>query len=355
MVHGMSLKDVSADAPWQLPSRRSLFRALGVGAAVLGTAGCAQEPLKRSSSPNSLSSSASPSEDARRRSSRKKWVHVGDSFTRLSHLVPACAAMTGFQHMDASIPADNSLTATIRTGSDPLRARVDGDKIPAEGSVEILDFDPAGFRMLEGWEYKVEIHGVRGVMILQPPTKKTLFTREREGEAVDATGRVDILMDPGHEQGIGTEGFHHNYSVVFALGRNDIDLGEPVDDLVKNIRTMIEKHPADELRYVVTEIPAWQDEKNGTPEREELDAWNGRLKQEFGDAFIEPFRWLIDHREKSFALAGQEMTDEDRAAGDEGVIPVSLTLGDWGHLSEAGGKACAAGVVEELKRLNLVR
>jgi hypothetical protein len=103
------------------------------------------------------------------------------------------------------------------------------------------------------------------------------------------------------------KGYPQNYSVVFSLGRNDIDIGGSVDGLVKNIRTMIDKHPADELKYVVTEIPAWHNEKIGAPEREELDAWNGRLKQEFGDAFIEPFRWLIDHREKSFALAGQTM------------------------------------------------
>jgi hypothetical protein len=354
MVYGKSMTDALVSGPGSLISRRSLFKAVGMGTAVLGTVGCSSEPLKRNSLSSTSASSAPATGEPRRGSSRRKWVHFGDSFTRLSQVAPACAAITGFRHMDASITGDNSLTAAIRSGSEPLRARIDGPNIPAQGSVEILDLDPTGFRMLEDWEYKVEIQGVRGAIIRDKPSKKTLFTREREGEAVDVSGQVEILMDPGHAQATGTESFHLNYSVVFALGRNDIDLGGSIDDLVKNIRTMIEKHPAADLRYVVTDIPAWQEEKNGTPQREKLDAWNGRLKQEFGDSFIETFRWLIDHRKETFALAEQKMTDRDRAGEGDGVIPASLTLGDRGHLNRAGGKAWAAILVEELKRLHLV-
>lgn len=321
---------------------------------MLTTAGCEQEPLKRIAPPSPPANSASRSGGARRRSSREEWVHLGDSFTNLSRMVPACAELTGYEHMDASMIGDNSLSAAIRSGCLPLMARLDGGKIPSKGSVELRDFVPPAFRMHGSVEHLVEIKGVRGTMIRRRGSQRTWFTRSRSGEEVDASGHVDITADPGHEQSIGTKGFYRNFSVVFALGRNEMDTGGSVDDLVKNIRTMIEKHPAEQLRYVVTEIPAWQHEKIGTPKRAELDAWNGRLKWQFGDTFIEPFRWLIDHREKSFALAELRMTDDDRATGDNGVIPVSLTMDDRGHLSEAGAKACAAGMFEEFKRLHLV-
>jgi hypothetical protein len=354
MVYGKSMTDALVSGPGSLISRRSLFKAVGMGTAVLGTVGCSSEPLKRNSLSSTSASSAPATGEPRRGSSRRKWVHFGDSFTRLSQVAPACAAITGFRHMDASITGDNSLTAAIRSGSEPLRARIDGPNIPAQGSVEILDLDPTGFRMLEDWEYKVEIQGVRGAIIRDKPSKKTLFTREREGEAVDVSGQVEILMDPGPRAGYWHREFPPQLFCCFCAWSQRHRSRGSIDDLVKNIRTMIEKHPAADLRYVVTDIPAWQEEKNGTPQREKLDAWNGRLKQEFGDSFIETFRWLIDHRKETFALAEQKMTDRDRAGEGDGVIPASLTLGDRGHLNRAGGKAWAAILVEELKRLHLV-
>ncbi|WP_129659973.1 SGNH/GDSL hydrolase family protein [Rothia uropygialis] len=354
MVQCQSATDASVSGAGQMTSRRSLFRALGLGSASLMTAGCSQEPLKRIESPRPLIRSGPPTGNARHRSSREEWVHLGDSFINLSKMVPACAELTGYEHMDASMIGDTSLIAAIRTGCEPLRARVDGGRIPAKGSVELLDFDPPAYRMHEGVEHLVEICGIRGEMIRPRGSKRTWFRRPWSGEGLDVAETVDITVDPRHEQSIGTKGFHRNYSVVFALGRNDMDIGGSVDELVKNIRTMIEKHPAKQPRYVVTEIPAWQDEEIGAPKRQELDAWNERLKQEFGDAFIEPFRWLIEHREKSFAVADRRMTGKDRTAEDNGVIPASLTLDVRGHLSIPGGKAYAAGVFEEFKRLHLV-
>ncbi len=321
---------------------------------MLGTAGCAQDPLRRSSTPTSVASSASPAGDARRRSSHGEWVHFGDSFVNLSRMVPACAELTGYEHMDASMIGDTSLVVAIRSGCQPLKARLDGNRIPAKGSVEVIDFDPPTFKVHEGVDLPVEIDGVQGTIVQPRDSGKTWFKRDRSGNELKISEPVEITVDPRHEQSVATKGIYQNYSVVFSLGRNDIDIGGSVDDLVKNIRTMIDKHPADDLKYVVTDIPAWHNERIGAPEREELDAWNGKLKQEFGDAFIEPFRWLIDHREKSFALAGQTMDDADRAAENDGVIPDALTIDDRGHLSEAGGKACAAGFFEEFKRLHLV-
>ena len=355
MVYGKPVTDMGASSGSEpLTSRRSLFRSLGLGAAAFTTAGCTQEPLKRTASPVPVARNGSPKGGARRRSSGGEWVHFGDSFTNLSKVVPACAELTGYEHMDASMIGDNSLTAAIRSGGEPLRGRLAGGRIPAKGWAEVLDFDPPAFRMHEEVEYLVEIGNVRGTMVRPRSSKRAWFRRPWSGEELDVSGCVDITVDPRHEQSIGTKGFHRNFSVVFSLGRNDIDTGGSVNGLVKNIRTMIEKHPAKQLRFVVTEIPAWKGEKIGTPKRAELDAWNGRLKQEFGDSFIEPFQWLIEHREQSCALAGQKMTDEDRAAGDGGVIPISLTMDDRGHLSEAGGKAYAAGVFEEFRRLRLV-
>ncbi|MDN5617244.1 MAG: hypothetical protein L0G31_03485 [Kocuria sp.] len=354
MIQSKPVMAESVADPCRLASRRSLLRAVGMGAIGVMATGCAQEPLGRTASPSPIASSTSPSGQTRRLSSPGEWVHFGDSFTNLSRLVPACAELTGYEHMDASTIEDTSLVVAIRSGCEPLRARLDGGRIPPKGSIEVLDFEPSAFQMHEGVELRVEINGVRGAIIRPRSSKKTWFRRAWPGEELEISGSVDIAVDPHHEQSIGTLGFHRNFSVVFALGRNEIDTGGSVDGLVKNIRTMIEKHPAEELTYVVTEIPAWQAEKFGSPERAKVDAWNGRLKQEFEDAFIEPFRWLIEHREKSFAVADQRMTGKDRAAEDNGVIPASLTLDDRGHLSIPGGKAWAAGLFEEFKRLHLV-
>ena len=318
------------------------------------TAGCAQEPVKRSSTPTPEATPEPSTVATPKRSSRKRWVHFGDSFTRVSKVAPALGELTGYMHLDASVPGDNSLTAAIRSGSIGLKGEVLGGKIPSSGDIEVLNFAPHGYKMLEQWDYNAEILGVRGILILRSTDGKVHFERNRPGHEVDAPGASEIILDPTHEQQHLGQGFHTNSSIVFAIGRNDLDTQQEVGGLVAHIRVMIDKHPAEQVEFVVTEIPPWQNEKIGTPEREKLDAWNNRLKEEFGDRYIEPVQWVLKHLEKSLSLADKRMTRLDRPSVESGVIPVSLKEDERGHFSIDGGKAWAMGMYEEFKRLHLV-
>ncbi|MBF0807535.1 hypothetical protein E4U03_02740 [Rothia nasimurium] len=330
-----------------LLSRRLLLSGLSAGA-VAGLAGCGQEKIERivptETATAATSSAAASGSDPR------KWVHFGDSLTAISTTVDDLAGLTGYEHINAGISGDKAINAALRSGALEIKITLENNVIKESGENLITDFQPIDFIARNSWRYPAVVQGTKGYLISHYGEDVAYFARDTPGDAIDVGGPVEVTVDPEAEIDFLRKGPAHEYSMIIGLGRNDKDLTSSIESVVENIGVLLGTNTHPEARKLVWEIVPWVHEPIGGEARAAIDEWNATLEEAFGDIFVKPITAIFDNPEIAFDKAGVPMTEQDDANLKNRVIPASFRTDANGHLNEAGSRAWAYFMFQEMKK-----
>lgn len=328
-------------------SRRLFLSGLSAGA-VAGLSACGQEKIERvvpAETATTATSSATVSG-----SDPRKWVHFGDSLTATSTTVDDLAGLTGYEHINAGISGDKAINAALRSGALEIQISLENNVIKGSGENLITDFQPVDFIARNSWQYPAKVQGIEGYLISHYGEDVAYFARDIPGEAVSLEGSVEVLIDPAAEIDFLRKGPANDYSMIVGLGRNDKDLTSSIESVVENIRLLLETNMQANSRKLVWEIVPWVHEPIGSEARAEIDAWNATLEETFGDIFVKPITAIFDNPELAFDKAGVPMTAQDKANLNNRVIPASFRTDSSGHLNDAGSRAWAYFMFQEIKK-----
>lgn len=328
--------------------RRLLLSGLSVGA-VAGLAGCGQEKIERivptETATADTSSAAASGSDPR------KWSLYGDSFTASGFLAQELEALTGYVHISAGVAGDIAKSGAFRTGVLKLEVGVKDGVIPVDSPalIEKMNIDPNPIAA-SGWDYPCEIAGITGHLRRGLGEEETYFYRDAPGSEVVARGMNPVNLDPVSPTDILTEGIQGRYSLIVGFGRNELDTGIDVSETAKYINDILNTNTAENVRQMVWDVPPWSYEPLGSEARRNLEVFNSYLADFFGDKFIRPTRWILENPDEAFSKARVAMTAQDEADIEKSIIPESLRIDEWGHFNEAGARAWAHAVFQEMKK-----
>lgn len=330
-------------------SRRLLFS--GVSAAtVLGVSGCAQGKIDRFALPTPGESSLTASNSSEPGSHPRKWAHYGDSFTANGHPANELSGLTGYTHINAGVSGDTSVAGAFRAGALELKVGFRDNLIPASEPALVTEMSTQNNPIADnGLHYPCEIMGVKGYL-MRERKKETFFYRDFPGDGVQVEPLNAVKLDPGNPADVFTAGVKGKYSLIVGFGRNDIYMKMPGWQTVQNIQSILNTNTAPEARQLVWDVPPWTTEPFGSKDREVVDGLNSLLAQEFGEIFIRPIDWMIKNPDEAFSVARVTMTEADKVDISNGVIPKSFRIDDDGHLNDAGGRAWAHFVYQEIKK-----
>lgn len=271
----------------------------------------------------------------------KTWTHYGDSLTQ-GGSPEALATLTGYTHLNGGISGNTSYQAAVRAGAILYQVKIQGGAIPASGgSVAITEHYPAPMPMGHTWRYPGELAGVPGY--IQHDGSKFRF--HSQGEAKPATGWLTFTPDIYPK---GREGTVLGHSLIIGLGRNDLNLGLPLEQLITNIGRIIQASAAKIPNVLIWEIPPWKNEPKGSKAREKLDAWNTALEQAFPQNFVRPSSFL--RTSEAFSAVGASPTAQDSEEMGRGLTPASFRRDADGHFNDLGNKAWAIFMKTEMEK-----
>lgn len=278
---------------------------------------------------------------ARQFSEPKHWAHYGDSLTQ-GGSPEALASLTGYTHVNAGISGNTAYQIAARAGGTLYQVKVQGGVIPGSGgSVAITDHYPAPMPMGHTWEYPGELAGVPGYI----KHDGTAFRFHSQGEAKPGPGWLTFTPAIYPK---GREGTGGGYSLIIGAGRNDLNLGIPVENTVCNIQKVIQASTATVPNFLVWEVPPWHNERLGSPAREKYEAFNRALEAAFPGHFVRPATFL--RSEDAFNAVGVTPTAQDRADMAAGLTPESFRRDRDGHFNDSGNKAWAIFMREEMRK-----
>lgn len=329
-------------------SRRLLLSGLSAGA-VAGLAGCGQEKIERIVPAETAT--AATSSVAASGSDPRKWSHYGDSFTASGLLAQELEALTGYTHISAGVAGDTSMAGAFRAGALQLEIGFENNLIPASepALITAMSIEPNPIAA-NYWHYPCEVLGVNGYLMREYGVAETYFYRDSPGSEVQTKPMNTVYLDPVTPTNTLTEGSRGNYSLIVGFGRNDIDTRVTGGQTVQYIRDILDTNTEANARHLVWDVPPWTSETLGSQQRQAVDGINLMLEDSFGEIFIRPVRWILENPVESFSSAKVVMTEQDQKDIDEGVIPESLRIDSMGHFNEAGARAWAHAVFQEMKK-----
>ncbi|MGH1978808.1 hypothetical protein [Rothia sp. L_38] len=329
-------------------SRRLFLSGLSAGT-VAGFSACGQEKIERivptETATAATSSAAASGSDPR------KWSHYGDSFTASGLLAQELEALTGYTHISAGVAGDTSMAGAFRAGALELEVGFENNLIPAEepALVTAMSIEPNPIAA-NYWHYPCEVLGVNGYLMREYGVLETYFYRDSPGNEIHADPMNAVYLDPATPTNTLTEGTRGKYSLIVGFGRNDIDTRVTSEQTVQYIRDILETNTDTGARHLVWDVPPWVSEPIGSEARQPVDEINSLLEESFGEIFIKPVRWIIENPVEAFNAAKIGMTERDQTDIDNGVIPESFRIDDMGHFNEAGARAWAHAVYQEIKK-----
>lgn len=273
----------------------------------------------------------------------KTWTHYGDSLTQ-GGSPEALATLTGYTHLNGGISGNTSYQAAVRAGAILYQVKIQGGAIPASGgSVAITEHYPSPMPMAHTWEYPGDLAGVPGYI---KRDDNGSFRFHSQGQAPKPVGGWQTFTPGLYAKG--REGTAAGHSLIIGLGRNDLNLGLPLDQLITNIGRIIQASAAKIPNVLVWEIPPWRTEPTGSKAREKLDAWNTALEQAFPQNFVRPSSFL--RTREAFSAVGASPTSQDAEEMGRGLTPASFRRDADGHFNDLGNKAWAIFMKTEMEK-----
>lgn len=276
-----------------------------------------------------------------------KWVHYGDSLTHWGS-TEALAALTGWEHINAGYASNLSFQVAMRAGGWAIRVKLAGGAIPATGNVAVEASAPSYLPQTDNYRHPVQIAGVNGYISRYGDSGPILFTRSSPGEAVPAPGWQTVTLDPVEPDPKQTLGNMRGYSMIVAMGRNDLLRGGYIENVLMNIRKTISANAASAPSVLVWSIAPWSREPLGTANREKLDAWNAAISAAFPEYFCDPCAYM--RTPAAFTALGLTPTPQDTQDMAAGLTPTTFRSDSAGHFSEQGNKAWANFMFAEMKK-----
>lgn len=329
-------------------SRRLFLSGLSAGT-VTGLTACGEEKIGRIIPTETATTAAS--NVAVSGSNPRKWSHYGDSFTASGLLAQALEALTGYTHISAGVAGDTSIAGAFRAGALSLEIGFENQVIPAEkpALVTAMSIEPNPIAA-NYWHYPCEVLGVKGYLMREYGVLETYFYRDSPGDEIQAEPMNAVHLDPATPTNTLTEGTRGKYSLIVGFGRNDIDTRVTNEQTVQYIREIIDTNTNAGARHLIWDVPPWVSEPLGSEAREPVEEINSLLEESFGEIFIKPVEWILKNPVKAFSAAKVSMTERDKTDLDHGVIPESLRVDGMGHFNEAGARAWAHTVYQEIKK-----
>ncbi|WP_237237447.1 SGNH/GDSL hydrolase family protein [Rothia nasimurium] len=276
-----------------------------------------------------------------------KWVHYGDSLTHWGS-TEALAALTGWEHINAGYASNLSFQVAMRAGGWAIRVKLAGGAIPATGNVAIEASSPSYLPQTDNYRHPVQIAGVNGYISRYGDSGAILFTRSSPGERVDAPGWQAVTLDPVDPDPKQTLGNVRGYSMIVAMGRNDLLRGGHIENVLMNIRKTIGANAATAPSVLVWSIAPWSREPLGTANREKLDSWNTAIAAAFPEYFCDPCAYM--RTPAAFTDLGITPTPQDTQDMAAGLTPTTFRSDAAGHFSDQGNKAWANFMFAEMKK-----
>lgn len=276
-----------------------------------------------------------------------QWVHYGDSLTHWGS-AEALASLTGWEHINAGYASNLSFQVAMRAGGWAIRVKLTGGAIPATGNVAVEASAPSYLPQTDNYRHPVAIAGVTGYISRYGDSGPILFTRSSPGEAVPAPGWQTVTLDPVEPDPKQTLGTSKGYSMIVAMGRNDLLRGGRIENVLMNIRKTIGANAASAPSVLVWSIAPWSHETAGTVARTKLDSWNAAIAAAFPEYFCDPCAYM--RTPAAFTDLGLTPTPQDTQDMAAGLTPTTFRSDTAGHFSEQGNKAWANFMLSEMKK-----
>lgn len=239
-------------------SRRGLL--LGTVPASLALAACAPEssPIKKieNTKPSATPAHSETSPlSSPLKSDPKRWGFVGDS-TSAAGVARAFAEVTGLPVSDSSIAGTTSLNALARTGAFDFKCSLENNTLKGSDKTKVLDVTPVNPFLSNGWDFSASINGVPGSIVRDYDTSEMLFTPDKPGKDIENLVNPPLKLDPYGPTNPFTQVTTNGYSMIIGLGRNDLKANGPsVDEVIDNIKSIIDQNIAEDVNYVVWDVP----------------------------------------------------------------------------------------------------
>jgi len=153
-----------------------------------------------------------------------------------------------------------------------------------------------------------------------------IFTRDSDGDAVNVPPSTPFMPDTDERRG---------WINLLWGGQNNSD--EP-DRILADLRGCVASLRTD--HYAVLGLLNREDEGRGTAKHDQIVELNARMRQEFGDHYLDVRQLLIDH------YNAQSARDQADVAAD--VPPSSLRADDL-HPNDAGYAVIAAALADFIR------
>lgn len=279
----------------------------------------------------SASSSAYPSQG---------WAHWGDSLTYTDYSgipgawVTQLAALTGRIHFNGGWSGQTTDQIAARQGGLPSMITVEGNTIPASGSVSVTLANPKPVRQAASRFVMGTLAGIPG-KFQEVTSNVVTFTRTSAGVATSCPPGTLFLPDDAPA--------YADRTVTIWTGRNDVYTATPAA-IVERIRAMIQYLTPRVKRIMVLEIPP---SETSTATHSLLLAMNNAIKAAFPEQWV-PIATYLRSPEAATA-AGITFSTDDQADIAAGITPRSFRV-DTMHFNATACTAIAKFVYAEAQR-----
>jgi len=263
------------------------------------------------------------------------WV-LGDSTvedvpSKLAELLP------GRQIIAGGIGAQTSIQIAARAGALPTHLTVDGDAIPATGSVEARGVNP---RLISGSPPSGKIRGSlagRSGELTRDDKDAYLFTPDPAATSTPVAANIAFTPDTREA---------HGCILILGAGRNNYNATERVlFDIGAILGSYTESKNKEPARFLVLSVPNAAGEGIGTPPYKIIMRLNQALAQRYGRNFLDFHQYAVEKGVKVLGLATDSAT-EGWIAQD--IVPEVLRR-DIIHLNAQGNDVFAAFIAAAIK------
>jgi lysophospholipase L1-like esterase len=250
----------------------------------------------------------------------------GDSLTddysrRLQTLIPGSTVFHG------GVGAQLSTQIAARQGGVVPLMRVQGDTIPAAGSVQIVSQSVAMHNSFGPGAITGTLAGVPGSVVRNADGTFT-FTRTTSGDAMSISADEPFLVDTFGRRA---------WPTIFCYGRNNIrDPQQILNDLAASIAFL---EPGN-TKWLVLSVLNYAGETLGTGGYEEVRALNSALAAKYPANFFDIRAYLVASYDPALA---QDVLDHQND-----VTPTSLRR-DTLHMNKAGSVVMATGIKKAIE------
>lgn len=258
-----------------------------------------------------------------------QWAGWGSSTIAQFSELTALAAEFGASYYNGGQGSESSTHGAARLGSVPALITVPSGVIPAAaGSVVTVSCSNVAaasyFRTTDGY-----LNGIKGQ--LKSTASTFTFTRSEAGEAVQTVGEKPFIP---------VDGPLHRADVTFLnLGKNDIQLNLPAEDVIKRIDASYDWLSPMVKRVIVIGQFSNVGTVAGSTNMTGLAQINAHCRQRYGRQFFDLGAYLAGSQ--VWTDTGISPTAEDLAQQALGNLPPSLSSDNVAHMNSTARAAVA--------------